>query len=82
MSPGLVMIDELVLRSPNIRLTSSGTVAFNGKLQLDSQLAINENFGVNFSKRFATIFIRSATLVIQPSSFRSAALLSAPAQTW
>jgi hypothetical protein len=40
--PGLVTIDELILRSPNIRLTASGTVAFNGKLKLDSQLAINE----------------------------------------
>ena len=42
MSPGLVTIDELILRSPNIRLTASGTVAFNGKLKLDSQLAIND----------------------------------------
>jgi hypothetical protein len=41
-SPGLVTIDELILRSPNIRLSASGTVAFNGKLKLDSQLAINE----------------------------------------
>jgi AsmA-like protein len=41
-SPGLVTIDELVLRSPNIRLTSSGTVAFDGTLQLSSQLAIND----------------------------------------
>jgi hypothetical protein len=40
--PGLVTIDELVLRSPNIRLTSSGTVAFDGTLQLNSQLAIND----------------------------------------
>jgi len=40
--PGLVAIDELVLRSPNIRLTSSGTVAFDGTLQLNSQLAIND----------------------------------------
>jgi len=40
--PGLVTIDELVLRSPNIRLTSAGTVAFDGTLQLNSQLAINE----------------------------------------
>jgi AsmA-like protein len=40
--PGLVTIDELVLRSPNIRLTSSGTVAFDGALQLNSQLAIND----------------------------------------
>jgi len=40
--PGLVTIDELILRSPNIRLRASGTVAFNGSLKLDSQLAINE----------------------------------------
>src|SRR5437870_9739158 len=43
LSPGLVTIDELILRSPNIRLTASGTVAFDGKLKLDSQLAINED---------------------------------------
>lgn len=41
-SPGLVTIDELILRSPNIRLTASGTVTFNGRLKLDSQLAIND----------------------------------------
>jgi AsmA-like C-terminal region/AsmA family len=41
-TPGLVTIDELILRSPNVRLTASGRVAFNGKLKLDSQLAINE----------------------------------------
>jgi hypothetical protein len=38
----LVTVDELILRSPNIRLSASGTVAFNGKLKLDSQLAIND----------------------------------------
>ena len=42
LSPGLVTIDEVILRSPNIRLTASGTVAFNGELKLDSQLAIND----------------------------------------
>jgi hypothetical protein len=42
LSPGLVTIDELILRSPNIRLTASGTVAFDGKLKLDSRLAIND----------------------------------------
>jgi hypothetical protein len=41
-SPGLVTIDQLVLRSPNIRLSATGTVTFNGKLRLDSQLAIND----------------------------------------
>jgi type II secretion system protein N len=42
LSPGLVTIEELILRSPNIRLTASGTVAFDGRLNLDSQLAIND----------------------------------------
>ena len=42
LSPGLVTVDELLLRSPNIRLTASGTVAFNGTLRLNSQLAIND----------------------------------------
>src|SRR5437868_8163565 len=42
LSPGSVTIDELILRSPNIRLTASGTVGFDGKLKLDSQLAIND----------------------------------------
>ena len=41
-TPGLVTIDELILRSPNIRLSATGTVTFNGKLHLSSQLAINE----------------------------------------
>jgi AsmA-like C-terminal region/AsmA family len=42
LSPGLVTIDELILRSPNIRLTASGTVGFDGALQLNSELAIND----------------------------------------
>ena len=42
LSPGLVTIDELILRSPNIRLAASGTVAFDGRLKLNSQLAIND----------------------------------------
>jgi type II secretion system protein N len=41
-SSGMVTIDELILRSPNVRLTASGTVAFNGRLNLDSQLAISD----------------------------------------
>jgi hypothetical protein len=41
-TPGLVTVDELVLRSPNMRLSARGNIAFNGKMQLDSQLAIND----------------------------------------
>jgi len=40
--PGVVLIDQLILRSPNILLTASGTVTFRGKLRLDSQLALND----------------------------------------
>ena len=41
-TPGVVTIDEIILRTPNIRLSATGTVTFDGKLHLDSQLAINE----------------------------------------
>ena len=41
--PGVVTVEELVLRSPNIRLSAIGTISFSGKLRLDSQLAINDN---------------------------------------
>jgi len=41
-SPGLITIDALILRTPNIRLSASGTVTFDGNLKLDSQLAIND----------------------------------------
>ena len=40
--PGLILIDELLLHSANIRLSASGTATFDGKLTLDSQLAISE----------------------------------------
>jgi len=40
--PGLILIDELLLHSANIRLSAAGTAMFDGKLKLDSQLAINE----------------------------------------
>ena len=42
LSPGVVNVDELVLRSTNIRLSATGTVTFRGKLHLTSQLVINE----------------------------------------
>ena len=42
LTPGLVTVDELLLRSPHIRLTATGTVTFAGKMRLESQLAVNE----------------------------------------
>ncbi len=41
-SPGIVTIDELLFRSPNIRLTATGTINFRGKMRLNSQLALND----------------------------------------
>jgi hypothetical protein len=41
-TPGMIAIDELLLRSPNIRVSAIGTVFFDGRLQLQSQLAIDE----------------------------------------
>ncbi|HEY8834169.1 MAG TPA: AsmA-like C-terminal region-containing protein, partial [Chthoniobacterales bacterium] len=41
-TPGVVTIDQLVFRSENIRLSATGTVSFDGKLQLESQLAVDE----------------------------------------
>ena len=41
-NPGVITIDELLLRSKNIRLSAVGTVSFEGKLRLESQLALNE----------------------------------------
>jgi AsmA-like C-terminal region/AsmA family len=41
-NPGVVTVDELVLRSRNIQLSATGTVSFSGRLHLDSRLAIDE----------------------------------------
>ncbi len=40
--PGVITIDELILSSPNIRLSAVGTIGFDGKLRLDSRLAVDE----------------------------------------
>ncbi len=41
-TPGVVSVDELLLTSPNIRLSATGTISFKGRLRLASQLAISE----------------------------------------
>ena len=41
-NPGVITIDELLFRSPNIHLSAVGTVSFEGKLRLESQLAVSE----------------------------------------
>lgn len=39
---GIVTVDELILRSPNVRLSAKGTITFDGRLRLESQLTIND----------------------------------------
>src|SRR6185436_16343727 len=41
-SPGVITINELLFRSQNLRLSATGTVSFEGKLHLESQLAVSE----------------------------------------
>ena len=50
LAPGMVTIDELVLRSTNIHLSATGTVSFRGKLHLSSRLAINEKIRAQLFK--------------------------------
>ena len=49
-TPGLVTVDELILRSQNIRLSATGTISFAGKLHLDSRLAIDEKIRAQLFK--------------------------------
>jgi hypothetical protein len=56
LASGVVNIDELLLRSANIRLTAIGTVSFRGKLHLNSQLAINERVKAQLFKPVRTNF--------------------------
>lgn len=41
-APGVVTIDELLFTSRNIRLSATGTIDFEGRMRLESELAINE----------------------------------------
>jgi hypothetical protein len=55
-NPGAVTVDELVLRSPNIHLSASGTIGFSGKLHLDSRLAIDEKIRAKLFRPIRTNF--------------------------
>lgn len=56
LAPGVVKVDELVLRSTNIHLSATGTVSFRGKLHLTSRLAINEKVRAQLFKPIRTNF--------------------------
>src|SRR3984893_1613711 len=47
---GSVIIDQLILRSPNIRVLAKGTINREGKMHLDSQLAINDKVRTHLFK--------------------------------
>ena len=78
LSPGLVTIDELILRSPNIRLTSSGTVAFDGTLQLNSQLAINDRIRGQLFKAIRDNFHRTGDPVYSAIEFQVGGTIERP----
>lgn len=78
LSPGLVTIDELILRSPNIRLTSSGTVAFDGTLQLNSQLAINDRIRGQLFKAIRDNFHRTDDPVYSAIEFQVGGTIERP----
>jgi hypothetical protein len=78
LSPGLVTIDELILRSPNIRLTSSGTVRFDGTLQLNSQLAINDRIRGQLFKAIRDNFHRTDDPVYSAIEFQVGGTVERP----
>ncbi len=78
LSPGLVTIDELILRSPNIRLTSTGTVAFDGTLQLNSQLAINDRIRSQLFKAIRDNFHRTDDPVYSAIEFQVSGTVERP----
>ncbi len=77
-TPGLVTIDELVLRSPNIRLSATGTINFNGKLHLNSQLAINEKVRGQLFKPIRENFQPTAEPGISAVDFQVSGTLDRP----
>ena len=78
--PGVVTIDELLLHSANFRLSAVGTIGFDGKLQLDSRLAIHDkirsqlfsavrdNFEKGIEEGFASLNFKVSGTVERPKS--------------
>ena len=55
-----ILVDELLLRSPNLRLTATGSVSLRGKLALDSVLAINEKIRSQLFRGIRENFVATA----------------------
>ena len=73
LNPGLVTVDELVLRSQNIRLSATGTVSFAGRLHLDARLAIDEKIRARLFKPIRGNFQPMMSPAILRSTSRCAA---------
>jgi len=68
-----VLVDELLLRSPNLRLTATGSVSLRGKLALDSVLAINEKIRSQLFRGIRENLFRHPS----PASTRSSSMSAA-----
>lgn len=77
-TPGVVNVDELVLRSPNIRLSASGTIKFNGKLRLDSRLAIDEKIRGQLFRPIAQNFQPTADAGMSAVDFQVSGTIDKP----
>lgn len=55
----MVLLDELTLRSPNLRLNAGGTLAFDGKLRLEAILTINDRIRSQLFRGMRDNFVAS-----------------------
>jgi hypothetical protein len=78
LNPGVVTIDELLFRSQNIRLSASGTVSFDGKLRLESQLAVNEKMRSQLFRAIRDNFQPSDELGYSAVSFQVTGTVGRP----
>jgi len=60
LATGRFLIDDLVLRSPNLQLSATGSVSFDGKLALDSTLTINEKIRAQLFRGIRENFVATA----------------------
>lgn len=60
LATGRFLIDELVLQSPNLQLGATGSVTFDGKLELDSTLTINEKIRGQLFRGIRENFVATA----------------------
>jgi len=60
LATGRFLIDDLVLRSPNLQLSATGSVSFDGKLALDSTLTINEKIRGQLFRGIRENFVATA----------------------